>query len=66
MMLMFFGFKQLEDLNISSFDTRNVNNMMMMFSYCKLLIELNLSLFITKNVNIIKVGIIIPQFNHSL
>ena len=42
--------KNLENLNLSSFDTKNVNNMMLMFGGCKELKELNLSSFNTKNV----------------
>ena len=43
---------ELKELNLSSFDTKNVKNMMMMFADCLKLKELNLSSFKTKNVNI--------------
>jgi len=43
--------KSLKELNLSSFDTKNVNNMMGMFGGCSELKELNLSSFDTKNVN---------------
>ena len=53
-MYMFGGCSQLIKLNLSSFDTKNVNNMMMMFYGCSELKELNLSSFDTKNVNYVK------------
>jgi len=46
----FEGCINLKDLNISSFDTRNVTNMSYMFADCKNLQNLNLSSFDTKNV----------------
>ena len=45
-----FGCKNLKNINLSSFDTKNVTNMFAMFCGCEELKELNLSSFNTKNV----------------
>ena len=47
---MFFGCNNLEEINLSSFDTSNVTNMNEMFCLCYKLKDLNLSSFDTKNV----------------
>ena len=47
---MFYGCKSLTNLNLSNFNTQNVNNMECMFSYCKSLNNLNLSNFNTQNI----------------
>ena len=47
---MFSYCNNLRNLNLSSFDTRNVINMKNMFSGCSNLNDLNLSSFDTKNV----------------
>ena len=47
---MFYFCSKLIYLNISNFNTNNVNNMSYMFSYCSSLTSLNLSNFNTNNV----------------
>ena len=44
------GCIKLKEINLSSFDTKNVTNMSFMFGLCKNLSNLNLSSFNTKNV----------------
>ena len=48
---MFENCYNLENIDLSSFDTKNVANMMYMFVGCKKLYSLDLSLFDTKNIN---------------
>jgi len=48
---MFFGCSNLTNIDLSSFDTKNVNNMSAMFSNCSNLTNIDLSSFDTKNVN---------------
>ena len=48
---MFCGCSSLKELNLSNFNTNNVNNMEYMFSECSSLNELNLSNFNTNNVS---------------
>ena len=43
MSYMFYGCSSLTSLNLSNFNTNNVNNMNHMFSYCSSLTSLNLS-----------------------
>ena len=50
MSYMFCGCSSLKELNLSNFNTNNVNNMSGMFSGCSSLEELNLSNFNTNNV----------------
>ena len=47
---MFWNCKKLENIDLSSFDTKNVTNMNGMFYGCKNLNRLDLSSFDTKNV----------------
>ena len=47
---MFYECINLINIDLSSFDTKNVNNMYSMFSYCYLLKNINLDSFETKNV----------------
>ena len=47
---MFYGCKNLKELNLSNFNTDNVRDMEEMFSACKNLKYLDLSKFNTKNV----------------
>ena len=51
---MFSNCRSLISLDLSSFNTTNVNNMSYMFSYCRSLISLDLSSFNTTNVNDMK------------
>jgi len=46
---MFRNCKNLKNINLSSFDTKNVTNMKNMFYGCNNLIDINLSSFDTKN-----------------
>ena len=48
---MFYGCSSLQSINLSSFNTTNVNNMSGMFCYCSSLQSIDLSLFNTTNVN---------------
>jgi len=48
---MFYKCSSLESINLSSFNTSNVNNMSYMFSKCSSLESINLSLFNTSKVN---------------
>ena len=48
---MFAGCSSLTSLNLSNFNTNNVNNMSFMFAGCSSLTSLNLSNFNTNNVN---------------
>ena len=50
MSTMFSGCSSLTSLNLSNFNTNNVNNMSHMFSNCSSLTSLNLSNFNTNNV----------------
>ncbi len=45
---MFFGCNNITNLNLSSFNTKNVTNMSYMFSWCNNITNLNLSSFDTK------------------
>ena len=47
---MFFECSSLKEINLSNFNTNNVNDMSLMFSGCSSLKELNLSNFNTNNV----------------
>ena len=47
---MFYGYKNLKELNLSNINTDNVRDMEEMFSACKNLKYLDLSKFNTKNV----------------
>ena len=47
---MFYGSNSLTNLNLSNFNTQNVNNMSGMFECCTSLTNLNLSNFNTQNV----------------
>ena len=47
---MFCDCNKLTSLNLSNFNTNNVNNMSYMFSFCSSLTSLNLSNFNTNNV----------------
>ena len=51
---MFYNCNHLNNLDLSSFDTKNVTNMRDMFSLCKNLNNLDLSSFDTKNVTDIR------------
>ena len=53
MSYMFSHCYSLTNLNLSNFNTNNVNNMSYMFSHCYSLTNLNLSNFNTNNVNYI-------------
>ena len=46
----FEGCEKLKEINLSSFNTKNVTNMSFMFGLCKNLVDLNLSSFNTENV----------------
>ena len=46
----YYGCEKLKEINLSSFDTKNVTNMSFMFSSCNNLTNLDLSSFDTKNV----------------
>ena len=48
---MFSNCSSLTSLNLSNFNTNNVNDMNSMFSFCSSLTSLNLSNFNTNNVN---------------
>ena len=48
---MFSNCSSLTSLNLSNFNTNNVNDMNSMFSFCSSLISFNLSNFNTNNVN---------------
>ena len=50
MSYMFSDCESLNNLNISKFDTKNVNNMSFMFSDCKILKFLKIKNFDTRNV----------------
>ena len=50
MSYMFSGCSSLKEINLSNFNTNNVNNMSCMFYKCSSLKELNLSNFNTNNV----------------
>ena len=50
MRLMFNGCSSLQSIDLSSFNTTNVNDMSFMFSECSSLISINLSSFNTTNV----------------
>ena len=45
---MFFGCSNLTNIDLSSFDTKNVTNMSYMLSYCSNLTNIDLSSFDTK------------------
>ena len=47
---MLYGCSELKEINLSNFNTNNVNDMTYMFSGCSSLKELNLSNFNTNNV----------------
>ena len=47
---LFYDCSSLTSLNLSNFNTNNVNDMRYMFSYCSSLTSLNLSNFNTNNV----------------
>ena len=51
MSYMFYECSSLTSLNLSNFNTNNVNNMSCMFWYCSSLTSFNLSNFNTNNVN---------------
>ena len=51
MSYMFYECSSLTSLNLSNFNTNNVNDMSYMFSFCSSLISFNLSNFNTNNVN---------------
>ena len=50
MSYMFYGCKKITNLDLSSFDTKNVTNMKSMFEGCKKITQLDLTPFDTKNV----------------
>ena len=51
---LFYDCLNIIDIDLSSFDTKNVSNMSYMFSYCENLENINLSFFSTKNVTDMK------------
>ena len=53
MSYMFYKCSSLTSLNLSNFNTNNVNNMSRMFSNCSSLTSLNLSNFYTNNVTFV-------------
>ena len=58
---MFFHCESLTDINLSNFNTQNIDNMSQMFYECNSLRNLNLSDFNTKNVTNMKLYVLWMQ-----